>query len=55
MTLPHSAQKNMNEKGKSKKVASRKKFALGLLQQVLVHRSTRYLMAGDTANCWKNV
>ena len=40
---------------KSKKLAPRKKVALGLLHHILGHRSTRSLMSGDTSNVWKNI
>ena len=60
-TLPHSAQrkhaftgkiKNMSKKNK---FPARKKIALELLHQRLGHRSTRSLLAGDTANLWEDV
>ena len=38
---------------KSKKIAPRKKVALELLHHRLVHRSTRSLIDGDTANVWQ--
>ena len=40
---------------KSKKIALRKKSALELLHHILGHRSTKSLMAGDTANFWKGI
>ena len=40
---------------KSKKNPARKKIALELLHQRLGHRSTRSLIAGDTANVWEYV
>ena len=61
VTLPHSAQrkhafagkiKNMSKKNKS---PARKKIALELLHQILGHRSTRSLLAGDTDNVWEYV
>ena len=61
VTLTHSAQrkhaftgriKNMSKKNK---LPARKKIALELLHQRLEHRSTRYLLAGDTANVWEDV
>ena len=61
VTLPHSAQrkhdytrktKNMSKK---KKLPARKKIALDLLHQRLGNRSTRSLLAGDTANVWEDV
>ena len=39
---------------KSKKNPARKKIALELLHQRLGHRSTRSLIAGDTANVWED-
>ena len=60
-TLPHSAQrkhaftgkiKNMSKKNK---IPARKKIALELLHQRLGNRSTRSLLAGDTANVWEDV
>ena len=38
----------------SKKNPKRKKIALELMHQRLGHRSTRSLMAGDTANVWED-
>ena len=38
----------------SKKNPARKKIALELLHQRLGHRSTRSLLAGDTANVWED-
>ena len=61
VTLPHSAQSKhaflgkMKQMSKSMKIAPRKKFALELLQHRLLHRSTRSLMDGDTANVWKDI
>ena len=40
---------------KKKKSPARKIFALELLHQRLGHRSTRSLLAGDTANIWEDV
>ena len=40
---------------KSKKNPARKKISLELLHQRLGHRSTRSLIAGDTANVWEDV
>ena len=40
---------------KSKKIPARKKISLELLHQRLGHRSTRSLIAGDTANVWEDV
>ena len=39
----------------SKKNSARNKINLELLHQRLGHRSTRSLLAGDTANVWKYV
>ena len=39
----------------SKKNSKRKKIALELMHQRLGHRSTRSLIAGDTANVWEDV
>ena len=39
----------------SKKNPARNKIALELLHQRLRHRSTRLLLAGDTANVWEDV
>ena len=60
VTLPHSAQSKhaflgkIVEKSKKKKKA-RKKIALELLYQILGHRSTRSLLAGDTVNVWGDI
>ena len=40
---------------KTKKLPSRKKIALELLNQRLGHRYTRSLLTGDTANVWKDI
>ena len=61
VTLPHSAQRKhaflgkIKEMSKKKKLPARKKIALELLHQRLGHRSTRSLLAGDTANVWEDV
>ena len=59
VTLPHSAVRKHAFLGKimkkSKKNPARKKIALELLHQKLGHRSTRSLIAGDTANVWEDV
>ena len=53
MTLPHSAQQKcaslvkMKEKSKSQKQIPKKRVYLGLLHQILEHRSTRSLLYGD--------
>ena len=39
----------------SKKNPKRKKIALKLMHQILGHRSTRSLLAGDTTNVWEYV
>ena len=43
------------EESKKNKLPERKKIALELLHQRLGHRSTRSLLAGDTANVWSGV
>ena len=59
--LPHSTQRKHDFTGKIKnmskknKFPARKKIALGLLHQRLGHRTTRSLLAGDTANVWEDV
>ena len=56
VTLPHSAQRKHAFTGKIQDVSkiyiysARKKISLELLHQRLGHRSTRSLLAGDTAN-----
>ena len=40
---------------KTRKLTSRNKIALELLHQRLGHRSTRSLLAGDTANFWEDI
>ena len=40
---------------KTKKIPSINKIALELLYQKLGHRSTRSLLAGNTANIWKDI
>ena len=40
---------------KTKKLPARKKIALELLHQILGHRSTISLLAGDTANIWEDI
>ena len=61
ITLPHSAQRKHAFTGKNKDVSkknkypARNKIALELLHQRLGHRSTRSLLAGDTANVWEDV
>ena len=40
---------------KTKKLPSRKKIVLELLHQRLGHRSTRSLLAEDTANVWEDI
>ena len=58
VTLPHSAQRKheflgkMKEMPKTKKLPSRKKISLESLNQILYHRYTRSLLAGDSANVW---
>ena len=61
VTLPHSAQRKqtflgkIKEMSKTKKLPARKKIALELLHQRLVHRSTRSFLAGDTDNVWEHI
>ena len=59
VTLPHSALRKHAFSGKikdvSKKNPATKNIALELLHQRLGHRSTRSLIAGDTANVWEDV
>ena len=59
VTLPHCAIRKHDFSGnimeKSKKNPARKKIALELLHQRLGHRSTRSLIAGDSANVWEDV
>ena len=43
------------EKSKKKKLPAIKQIALELLHQILGHRSTRSLLAGDTDNVWEDV
>ena len=56
VTLPQIAQRKhafagkIKDKPKKNKSPARKKIALELLHQRLGHRSTRSLLAGDTAN-----
>ena len=56
VTLPHIAQRKHAFTGKIKNMSKKNKFparnkiALELLHQRLGHRSTRSLLAGDTAN-----
>ena len=40
---------------KKKKLSAGKKISLELLHQILGHRFTRSLLAGDTANVWEDV
>ena len=61
VTLLHSAQRKhaflvkTKENDKSKKIATRKKVVLELFHLILGHKSTRSLMAGDTANICKDI
>ena len=61
VTLSHSAQREHAFLGKIKEISkknilpARKKISLKLLHQILGHRSTRSLLAGDTANVWEDV
>ena len=58
VTIPHSAQRKhvflgkIMEKSMKNKLPAKKKIALELLHQRLGHRSTRSLLAWDTANVW---
>ena len=58
VTLPRSAVRKHAFKGgimeSSKKNPKRKKIALELMHQILGHRSTRSLIAGDTVNVWED-
>ena len=40
---------------KTKKLPSRKKIVLELLHQILGHRSTRSVLAGDNTNVWEYI
>ena len=61
VTLLHSAHRKHAFTGKIQVVAkknrfpARKKIALELLHQRLGHRSTRSLLAGNTANVWEDI
>ena len=61
VTLPHSAQRKhaylgkIKDMSKKNKLPARNKIALELLHQILGHRSTRSLLAGDTAHFWEDV
>ena len=61
VTLPHSSQKKhtflvkTKVMSKPKKITPRKKVDLELLHRRLGHRSTRSLMAGDTATVWEDI
>ena len=59
VTLPHSAVRKHAFSGKimekSKKNPKRKKIALELMHQRLGHRSTRSVIAGDTAKVWEDL
>ena len=58
VTLLHSAVRKHDFMGKSmeisKKNPKRNKISLELMHQRLGHRSTRSLIAGDTANVWED-
>ena len=43
-----------SSKKNPKRNPKRKKITLELMHQILGHRSTRSLMAGDTANVWED-
>ena len=59
--LPHIAQRKhkilgkIKEISKTNKLPARKKIAFELLHQRLGNRYTISLLAGDTANFWKNI
>ena len=59
--LPHIAQRKPAFLGKTKEISktnklpASKKIALGLLHKGLGHRSTRSLLAGDTAKFWEGI
>ena len=61
VTLPNSAQRKhafwgeIKEMSKTNKLPARKKLSLELLHQILGHKSTRSLLAGDTANVWEDI
>ena len=61
VTLPHSSQRKhaflgeIKEMSKTNKLPSRKKVTLELLHQILGHRYTRSLMAGDTDNVLEDI
>ena len=61
VTLPHSEQRKhaflgkIKDMSKKNKLPSRKKIALEFLHQILGHRSTRSLLAGDTATVWEDL
>ena len=51
----HAFTGKIQDVSKKNKFPARKKISLGLLHQRLGHRSTRSLLAGDTANVWEDV
>ena len=61
VTLTHIAQRKhelsweIKEMSKTRKLPSREKIALELLYQRLGHRSTRSLLAEDTASVWEDI
>ena len=61
LTLLHSAQRKhaftekIKDMSNKNQLPARKKITLYLLHQRLGHRSTRSLLAGDTANVWEDV
>ena len=59
VTLPYISQRKHAFTGKIQDVSNtnpaREKIALELLHKILGHRSTRSLLAGDTANVWEDV
>ena len=61
VTLQHTAQRKhaffvkTKEKSKAKKLILRRKVSLRLLHQKLGHRSTRLILAGNTAHFWQDI
>ena len=45
----------IKEMSKKNKLSARKRIVLELLHQRLGHRSTRSLLAGDTAKLWEDI
>ena len=61
VTLPHIVQREhevwgeIKKTSKIKKLPSRKNITLEFLHQILGQKSTRLLLAGDTANVWEGI